>query len=66
MLKLLTAKLIQGLVMLVVVSAITFALLSAAGGDALTGLRDNPQISERTIEQLRAVYGLDQIGRAHV
>ncbi len=46
--------------MIVVVSAITFALLSAAGGDALTVLRDNPQISEKTIEQLREVYGLDK------
>ena len=42
------------------VSAITFALLSAAGGDAFSALRDNPQVSERTIEHLRSVYGLDQ------
>ncbi|HTH50710.1 MAG TPA: ABC transporter permease [Pyrinomonadaceae bacterium] len=60
MLRLLISKLVQGLVMLLVVSAITFALLSAAGGDALTELRDNPQISERTIEQLEQVYGLDK------
>lgn len=46
--------------MLLVVSAITFALLSAAGGDAFSGLRDNPQISDKTIEHLRGVYGLDQ------
>jgi len=46
--------------MLFAVSAITFALLSAAGGDALTALRDNPQVSEKTIEQLRSVYGLDK------
>jgi len=60
MLKLILRKLLQGLLMLFVVSAITFALLSAAGGDALTALRDNPQISEKTIEQLRTVYGLDK------
>lgn len=46
--------------MLLVVSAITFVLLSAAGGDALSVLQDNPQISERTIENLRKVYGLDR------
>lgn len=46
--------------MLFVVSAITFALLSSAGGDALSALRDNPQVSVETIERLRVVYGLDQ------
>ncbi len=46
--------------MLFVVSAITFALLSSAGGDALSALRENPQVSEETIERLRVVYGLDQ------
>ncbi|MFL6373791.1 MAG: ABC transporter permease, partial [Pyrinomonadaceae bacterium] len=60
MLKLIIRKLGQGALMIVVVSAITFALLSAAGGDALSALRDNPQVSEKTIEQLRSVYGLDK------
>ena len=46
--------------MILIVSAVTFALLSFAGGDALTQLRDNPQISQETIEHLRSVYGLDQ------
>ena len=46
--------------MIVIVSAVTFALLGLAGGDALTQLRDNPQISEKTIERLRSVYGFDQ------
>lgn len=46
--------------MVFIVSAVTFALLGAAGGDALTTLRDNPQISEETIENLRRVYGLDR------
>src|SRR5688572_25830910 len=46
--------------MIFIVSMLTFALLSAAGGDALTSLRDNPQISEATIENLRRVYGLDK------
>ena len=43
-----------------VVSAVTFSLLSAAGGDALTNLRDNPQVSPETVERLRIVYGLDR------
>lgn len=46
--------------MLLVVSGLTFALLSAAGGDAFSALRENPQISAKTIEHLRNVYGLDQ------
>lgn len=53
-------KLIQGVLMVLIVSVVTFALLSTAGGDALAGLRDNPQISEQTIENLRQVYGLDR------
>lgn len=60
MLKLIARKLVQGLMMIFIVSAVTFALLSLAGGDALTSLRDNPQISQATIENLRRVYGLDQ------
>ncbi len=46
--------------MLTAVSAITFALLSQAGGDALTSLRDNPQVSDETIERLRQHYELDR------
>src|SRR5918996_4609417 len=60
MIKLLLRKCLQGLMMVLIVSAVTFALLGFAGGDALTQLRDNPQISEETIERLRSVYGLDQ------
>lgn len=46
--------------MILIVSAVTFALLGLAGGDALTELRNNPQISEQTVERLRGVYGLDR------
>lgn len=59
-LKLLLRKLIQGALMIVVVSAATFALLSSAGGDALAGMYENPQVSQVTIERMRAVYGLDR------
>src|SRR5687768_1945297 len=60
MIKLLLRKSLQGLMMVLIVSVVTFALLGFAGGDALTQLRDNPQISAETIERLRSVYGLDQ------
>src|SRR5215211_1876611 len=60
MIKLLLRKCLQGIMMILIVSAVTFALLGFAGGDALTQLRDNPQISAETIERLRSVYGLDQ------
>ena len=60
MIRLLLRKCLQGLMMILIVSAVTFALLGSAGGDALTQLRDNPQISAATIERLRSVYGLDQ------
>ncbi|MEO7659565.1 MAG: ABC transporter permease [Pyrinomonadaceae bacterium] len=60
MLQLTIKKLIQGLLMVLVVSVITFTLLSSAGGDALSSLRDNPQISEKTVEDLKKVYGLDR------
>lgn len=60
MLQLTIKKLVQGLLMVLVVSAITFTLLSSAGGDALSSLRDNPQISEKTVEDLKKVYGLDR------
>ena len=46
--------------MILIVSAVTFGLVGFAGGDALTQLRDNPQVSAETIERLRSVYGLDQ------
>jgi len=46
--------------MIAVVSAASFALLSSAGGDAFSRLRENPQVSQETIDRLRAVYGLDR------
>jgi peptide/nickel transport system permease protein len=60
MLQLTIRKLIQGSLMVMIVSAITFALLSSAGGDALTSLRDNPQVSEKTVRDLNKVYGFDR------
>ena len=58
MLKLIIKKLLQGILMVLAVSAITFAMLSAAGGDALSSVRDNPQVSEKTVAELTRFYGL--------
>jgi peptide/nickel transport system permease protein len=51
---------VQGLVVLLIVSVLTFALLAAAGGDALASLRDQPLVSEETVRALEHTYGLDQ------
>jgi peptide/nickel transport system permease protein len=59
-LKLIVSRLLQGIVVLLVVSVLTFALLAAAGGDALTTLRNDPLVSEKTLEEQRRIYGLDQ------
>jgi peptide/nickel transport system permease protein len=48
------------MVVLLLVSAISFALLAAAGGDALTSLRGDPLVSEETIRALRHTYELDR------
>jgi peptide/nickel transport system permease protein len=60
MLKLCLNRLWQGLLTLLAVSALTFALLAAAGGDALNGLREDSRMSAATLENLRRVYGLDK------
>ncbi|HEX8138017.1 MAG TPA: ABC transporter permease [Pyrinomonadaceae bacterium] len=60
MLKLIFGRLLQGLVVLLVVSALTFALLAAAGGDALTALASDPLVSEQAIREMRHTYGLDE------
>lgn len=60
MLKLIFHRLLQGVFVLLVVSALTFALLAAAGGDALTALGDDPRLSEEMINVLRGMFGLDQ------
>lgn len=60
MLKLILSRALQGVVVLLVVSALTFALLAAAGGDALGELASEGGASEATLRELRRVYGLDQ------
>jgi peptide/nickel transport system permease protein len=51
---------LQGLLVLLIISALVFVLLAATGGDALSALSADPLVSEATIKSLRQVYGLDQ------
>jgi len=59
-LKLILSRALQGVVVLLVVSALTFALLAAAGGDALGELAGEGGASEATLKEMRRVYGLDE------
>lgn len=59
-LKITLSRILQGILVILIVSALTFALLAAAGGDALASLRNDPLISEETIKALRHTYEMDQ------
>lgn len=60
MVKLIAYRVAQTLVTLLIVTMLTFALLAAAGGDALNALSDDPLASEATLQQMRHIYELDQ------
>lgn len=60
MLKLILSRFVQGIIVLLIVSAVTFALLAAAGGDALTALQSEPRVSQTSLEDLRRTYDLDK------
>lgn len=60
MLTLILSRALQGGAVLLVVSALTFALLGAAGGDALSELGTDKATSEATIREMRRIYGLDE------
>ncbi|HEY0380505.1 MAG TPA: ABC transporter permease [Pyrinomonadaceae bacterium] len=60
MLKLVVSRLLQGIVVLLVVSVLTFVMLAAAGGDALSALQNDARVRPETIEAQRRIYGLDQ------
>ncbi len=53
-------RLLQTVLVLLVISLLTFALLAAAGGDVLTTLAGDPKVSSEAIAELRRGYGLDQ------
>jgi peptide/nickel transport system permease protein len=60
MARLILYRLLQTILVLFLVSLLTFALLAGAGGDALTALGNDPKVSAGAIAELRHVYGLDQ------
>ena len=60
LLRLIFYRLLQGIFVLLIVTALTFALLAAAGGDALATLNDDPRLSEEMVNVLRGMFGLDQ------
>src|SRR5215468_2338917 len=59
MIKLILYRLLQGALVLLIISALIFWLLTRAGGDAVSML-DNPAGSEKTAENIRSIYGLDR------
>ncbi|HEY7181311.1 MAG TPA: ABC transporter permease [Blastocatellia bacterium] len=59
MLKLIFSRLLEGVLVLLLISFLIFALLTRVGGDAASILY-NPQSSEETIENIRRIYGLDR------
>lgn len=60
MLRIILNRLVQGIFVILIVSALTFALLAAAGGDALSSLRNEPLVREETVRALERTYGLDR------
>jgi peptide/nickel transport system permease protein len=60
MIRYLARRLGNGILMLLGVSVLMFALLQAAPGEYLSDLKLNSQISAETLAGLRAQYGLDQ------
>ena len=53
-------RLAQAVVIVAVVATITFALIHLAPGDPFSAIMDNPNVSEKVRETLRAQYGLDR------
>jgi peptide/nickel transport system permease protein len=59
MLKLILSRLLQGVMVLLIISFLIFALLTRAGGDAVS-MFDNRRSSNETIESIRRIHGLDR------
>jgi peptide/nickel transport system permease protein len=53
-------RLLQAIPTLLLVSMLTFALIGAVPGDALSSLEQDGRISQATIEKLRVEYGLNR------
>ncbi len=59
MLNLIFSRLLQSVLVLLIISFLIFALLTRAGGDAVSML-DNSAISQETADAIRRIYGLDR------
>jgi len=57
-----TKRLLQGLLTLLLASALSFLIIQFAPGDYLDTLRQNPKISPERIQELQQQFGLDQPG----
>ena len=60
MIRFIARRLGQATVIVAIVAAITFALIHLAPGDPFSAVLDNPNVSEKVRETLRAQYGLDR------
>ncbi|HWL41029.1 MAG TPA: ABC transporter permease [Gemmatimonadaceae bacterium] len=60
MLRYLAQRLAQAAVILVFVTAISFALIHLAPGDPFSAVIDNPNVNEAIRDRLRAQYGFDR------
>lgn len=60
MLRLITRRLLQAVPLLLLVSAIVFALLQAVPGGPLAAYLENPNVRPEDIARLRVAYGLDR------
>src|ERR1700733_4569342 len=58
--KYLGRRLIHAILLLLAISFFSFALLQTAPGDYFDSLRLNPQVSNQTVDKIRAQYGLDR------
>ena len=56
----LTVRFLQGFLLLLGVSLLSFVFLELAPGDFFQEMRLNPQISPNTVARLRAEYGMDR------
>jgi peptide/nickel transport system permease protein len=59
-LRYLARRLVQAAVIVAFVAAITFALIHLAPGDPFSAIMDNPNVTEKMRETLRAQYGFDR------
>jgi peptide/nickel transport system permease protein len=53
-------RLLQGILTLLLVSLLSFAIIQLAPGNYLTNLQQNPKISAETIAELKREFGLDK------